>query len=94
MFSTRNQLDLDVEIKQMEADEGYAYSAGYLSSMVRDMLALLPKRKQKEFIQQLKHHNDMKMVAVKSLMNGAECMIPRKNLGTVSDPSTERHWSM
>ena len=50
MFSTQNQVDLEAGLKQLVDDEGYAYAAGYMSSMMKEMLNLLPKRKQKEFL--------------------------------------------
>jgi hypothetical protein len=94
MSSTQNQLDFAAEIKQLEQDEGYAYAAGYLSSMVEDMLKHLPKRCQKEYLQQLRQHNDDRLVEVKSLANQAMVKIRRKDLGGPCDPSTERYWSM
>ena len=34
------------------------------------------------------------LVEVTSLMNGQTVQIPRKDVGTCVDPSTERYWSM
>jgi hypothetical protein len=94
MFSTQNQVDLEAGLKQLVDDEGYAYAAGYMGSMMKEMLNLLPKRKQKEFLQQLQARNDNFQVEVQSLGNGAMVKIRRKDRGGPSDPSTERHWSM
>jgi hypothetical protein len=94
MFSTQNQTDMEAGLKQLVTDEGYAYAAGYMSSMITDMLNLLPKRKQKEYLQQLQVHNDNFQVEVKSLQTGAQVKIRRKDVGGPTDPSTERYWSM
>jgi len=94
MFSTQNQQDLEAGLKQMVADEGYAYAAGFMGSMMKDMLNLLPKRKQKEFIKQVQMVNENFQVEVPSLQNGAMVKIRRKDLGGVCDPSTEQYWSM
>lgn len=99
MFSTERQVEFKAELKQMSADKyeeyaSYAYSAGYMESMLVDMLALLPKRRQAEFIQQVKRINDDKKIKVKSLMSGELVEICRGDLGTCVDPSTERYWSM
>lgn len=34
------------------------------------------------------------LVPVKNRMTGAEVMIPRSDVGSCCDPSTERYWSM
>ena len=94
MFSTQNQQDFEAALKQLVADEGYAYASGFMSSMMKDMLNLLPKRKQKEFLQWVQAHNDNFRVEVPSLQTGAMVKIRRKDVGGVCDPSTERHWSM
>ena len=94
MFLTNNQRALADAFSVMHKDEDYAFVAGYATSMAMDMLNLLPKRKQTEFIRQVEELNGRKMVPVQSLMTGAEVLIPRKDRGGVCDPSMERHWSM
>ena len=59
MFTTQNQQDFKTVLQKFNAikrDEynSYAYSSGYMESMLVEMLALIPKRKQKEFIAQIK----------------------------------------
>ncbi len=94
MFRTDNQQALLDAFAVMERDEGPAFVAGYATTMAEEMLNLLPKRKQKEFILRLEQHNGDVMVPVRSLMTGAEVMIRRKDRGGVCDPSMERHWTM
>jgi hypothetical protein len=94
MFSTQNQMDLEAGLKQLVADEGYAYAAGFMGSMMKDMINLLPKRKQKEFLQLVQAHNDNFQVEVQSLQNKALVKIRRKDVGGPTDPSTERYWTM
>ena len=94
MFSTQNQMDLGEELKTLHGDEGSEYTAGYLTTMVVEMLNMLPKRKQKEFIAQVAQKNGNKMVKVVSLMNGDEIEIRRADKNTCCDPSQERYWSM
>ena len=54
MWTTANQDTFDLVLKQFvkaaEKNYDYAYTTGYLQSMCVEMIALLPKRKQKEFI--------------------------------------------
>lgn len=54
MWTTANQDTFDLVLTRwMEAAKknyDYAYTTGYLQSMCVEMIALLPKRKQKEFI--------------------------------------------
>jgi len=94
MFSTQNQMDLEAGLKQLVADEGYAYAAGFMGSMMKDMINLLPKRKQKEFLQLVQAHNDNFQVEVQSLQTKASVKIRRKDVGGPTDPSTERYWTM
>ena len=53
MFTTDNQRELNVALNTMYADQGAAFTSGYLNSMAQEMLNLLPKRKQKEFLKQV-----------------------------------------
>ena len=94
MFRTDNQQALIDAFAVMSKDEGPAFVAGYATTMAEEMLNLLPKRKQKEFIKRLEQHNGAVMVPVKSLMSGAEVMIRRCERGGPCDPSMERYWSM
>ena len=94
MFRTDNQQALSDALRVTQEDEGYAFVAGYATSMAMEMLNYLPKRVQRAFIQNLEQINNRKMVPVRSLMTGAEVMIPRGDRGGVCDPSQERHWTM
>ena len=94
MFSTENQRALNVALNTMFADQGAAFAAGYLNSMAQEMLNLLPKRKQKEFIKSVEAFNGRQLVTVKNLLSGAEVEIRREDVGGPCDPSTERFHSM
>jgi hypothetical protein len=94
MFSTDNQNALKAELDTMFEEQGAAFAAGYLNSMAQEMLNLLPKRKQKEFIKSVEAFNGRQLVTVKNLMSGADVEIRRADRGTCVDPSTERYWSM
>lgn len=54
LWTTANQDEFDLVLKQFvdaaQKNYDYAYTTGYLQSMCVEMIALLPKRKQKEFI--------------------------------------------
>jgi hypothetical protein len=94
MFSTENQRALNQAVNVMYEDQGAAFTSGYLNSMAQEMLNLLPKRKQKEFIKSVEAFNGRQLVKVKNLMSGAEVEIRRADRGSCVDPSTERYWSM
>jgi hypothetical protein len=94
MFSTDNQNALRAELDTMYEEQGAAFAAGYLNSMAQEMLNLLPKRKQKEFIKSVEAFNGRQLITVKNLMSGADVEIRRSERGTCVDPSTERFWSM
>ena len=94
MFSTDNQNALKAELDVMYEEQGASFTAGYLNSMAQDMLNMLPKRKQKEFIKQVAAFNGRQLVTVKNLMSGQDVEIRRSDRGTCVDPSTERYWSM
>ena len=94
MFSTENQRELNAALNVMYEDQGAAFTAGYMNSMAQEMLNLLPKRKQKEFIKQVATFNGRQLVTVKNCLTGQEVEIRREDLGTVCDPSTERFHSM
>ena len=94
MYSTENQRALNAELNIMFEEQGAAFAAGYMNSMAQEMLNLLPKRKQKEFIKSVEAFNGRQLVTVKNLMSGAEVEIRRSEQGTCVDPSTERYWSM
>lgn len=94
MFSTENQRALNVALNTMFADQGAAFTAGYMNSMAQEMLNLLPKRKQKEFIKSVEAFNGRQLVTVKNLLSGAEVEIRRDDVGGPCDPSTERFHSM
>jgi hypothetical protein len=94
MFTTDNQVALKAELDQMYEDQGAAFTAGYLNSMAQEMLNLVPKRKQKEFIRQVAAFNGRQLVTVKNLLTGREVEIRREDQGTCNDPSMERFHSM
>jgi hypothetical protein len=94
MFTTDNQRALNAELNLMFEEQGAAFAAGYLNSMAQEMLNLLPKRKQKEFIKSVEAFNGRQLVTVKNLMSGQDVEIRRSERGTCVDPSTERYWSM
>ena len=94
MFSTENQRALNVALNTMYADQGAAFTSGYLNSMAQEMLNLLPKRKQKEFIKSVEAFNGRQLVTVKNLLSGKEVEIRREDQGGPCDPSTERFHSM
>jgi hypothetical protein len=94
MFSTDNQNALRAELDTMYEEQGAAFAAGYLNSLAQEMLNLLPKRKQKEFIKSVEAFNGRQLITVKNLMSGADVEIRRSEQGTCVDPSTERFWSM
>jgi hypothetical protein len=94
MFTTDNQRQLNVALNVLYEDQGAQFAAGYMNSMAQEMLNLLPKRKQKEFIKQVEAFNGRQLVTVKNLMSGVDVEIRRSEQGTCVDPSTERYWSM
>ena len=94
MFTTDNQTALKDELNLMFKDQGAAFTAGYSNMMVQEMLMLLPKRKQKEFIRQVAAFNGRQLVTVKNLLTGQEVEIRREEVGGPCDPSMERFHSM
>ena len=93
MFSTDNQAEFKTEITLMAKEQGEAFTAGYLSTVATEMLALLPKRKQKEFIKQLEEFNGRQLVEVRNLMTG-EMVMQARNTPRSCDVSSELYWSM
>jgi hypothetical protein len=94
MFTTDNQTAIKDELNTMFKEQGAAFTAGYSNMMVQEMLMLLPKRRQKEFIQQVAAFNGRQLVTVKNLLTGREVEIRREDRGTCNDPSMERFHSM
>ena len=94
MFTTDNQRELNVALNTMYADQGAAFTSGYLNSMAQEMLNLLPKRKQKEFIKSVEAFNDRQLVTVKNCLTGKEVEIRRGDMGTCNDPSRELFHTM
>ena len=94
MFTTENQRALNVALNVMYADQGAAFAAGYMNSMAQEMLNLLPKRKQKEFIKSIEAFNGRQLVTVKNCLTGQEVEIRREEVGGPCDPSQERFHSM
>lgn len=94
MFTTDNQVALKGELDLMFKEQGAAFAAGYMNSMAQEMLNLLPKRKQKAFIEQVASFNGRQLVTVKNLLSGKEVEIRRCDVGGPCDPSMERYHSM
>jgi hypothetical protein len=94
MWTTDNQNALKAELDIMFEEQGAAFAAGYMNSMAQEMLNLLPKRKQKEFIKSVEAFNGRQLVTVKNCMTGQEVEIRREDLGTCNDPSRELFHTM
>jgi len=94
MWTTDNQRELGAALDLMYEEQGAQFTSGYANSLAVEMLALLPKRKQKEFIKQVQAFNGRQLVTVKHLLTGAEVEIRREDRGTCVDPSTERYHTM
>ena len=94
MFTTDNQTALKDELNTMFKEQGAAFTAGYMNSMAQEMLTMLPKRKQKQFVAQVAAFNGRQLVTVKNLLTGKEVEIRREDQGTCNDPSMERFHSM
>lgn len=94
MFRTDNQVEMVAGLKLLNADQGSVFASRYTGQLVEDMLNLLPKRKQKEFLKQVQTFNDRQFVTVKNLLSGADVEIRRGDLGSCIDPSMERYHSM
>jgi hypothetical protein len=94
MWTTDNQNALKAELDTMFEEQGAAFAAGYMNSMAQEMLNLLPKRKQKEFIKSVQAFNGRQLVTVKNCLTGQEVEIRREDLGTCNDPSRELFHTM
>ena len=99
MWNSQQQQAFDEVLKEFTAinkaaDDNHDYTVVYLRNMVVDMLALIPKRKQKECITQVQTFINRQPVKVKSMMTGELVEIPRGDKGTCLDPSMERYWTM
>jgi hypothetical protein len=94
MWTTDNQNALKAELDIMFEEQGAAFAAGYMNSMAQEMLNLLPKRKQKEFIKSVQAFNGRQLVTVKNCLTGQEVEIRREDLGTCNDPSRELFHTM
>jgi len=94
MWTTDNQRELGAALDLLYEEQGAQFASGYANSLAVEMLTLLPKRKQKEFIKQVTTFNGRQLVTVKHLLTGAEVEIRRSERGTCVDPSTERYHSM
>jgi hypothetical protein len=55
---TENQSALREALNDLYDEQGGAFAAGYMSVMMREMLALLPQKRQKEFLRQLQDYNE------------------------------------
>ena len=94
MYTTDNQNALKAELNTMFEEQGAAFTSGYLNSMAQEMLNLLPKRRQKEFIKQVATFNGRQPVTVKNCLTGQEVEIRREDRGTCNDPSRELFHTM
>ena len=94
MFRTDNQVALNDALSQLYEDHDPAFTAGYATQLAVDMLNMLPKRKQKEFIKSVEKFNGQQFVTVKNILSGKIVRIRREDRGTVCDPSQERYHSM
>jgi hypothetical protein len=94
MFTTDNQRELSAALDLLYEEQGAQFASGYANSLAVEMLTLLPKRKQKEFIKQVQTFNGRQLITVKHLLTGAEVEIRRSERGTCVDPSTERYHTM
>jgi len=94
MFRTDNQVALNDALSQLYEDQAPAFTAGYITQMAVDMLHLLPKRKQKEFIKSVEKFNGQQFVTVKNILSGKIVRIRREDRGGPCDPSMERFHSM
>ena len=55
---TENQSALREALNDLYDEQGGAFAAGYMSVMMREMLVLLPQKRQKEFLRQLQDYNE------------------------------------
>jgi hypothetical protein len=94
MFKTDNQQELSDQFTVMMKDQDAQFVAGYAVQVAMDMLNLLPKRKQKEFIKSIQQFNGRQLVTVKNCLSGQEVEIMRCDVGGPCDPSMERFHSM
>jgi hypothetical protein len=94
MFRTDNQQELADQFAVMMKDQQGDFTAGYAVQMATDMLNLIPKRRQKEFLKQVQTFNDRQIVVVKNLLSGMDVEIRRGDRGSCIDPSMERYHSM
>ena len=94
MFRTLNQQELVDQFAVMMKDQDAQFVAGFAVEMAMDLLALAPKRKQKEYIKSIQAFNGRQLVTVKNCLSGAEVEIRGEDVGTVNDPSMERFHSM
>jgi len=94
MFRTDNQQELADQFSVMMKDQEGDFTAGYAVQVAVDMLNLIPKRKQKEFLKQVQTFNDRQIIVVKNLLSGMDVEIRRGDRGSCIDPSMERYHSM
>jgi hypothetical protein len=94
MFRTDNQQELADQFAVMMKDQQGDFTAGYAVQVAVDMLNLIPKRKQKEFLKQVQTFNDRQIVVVKNLLSGMDVEIRRGDRGSCIDPSMERYHTM
>lgn len=94
MFKTDNQQELAEQFAVMLKEQESQFVAGYAVQMATDMLNLLPKRKQKEYLATIQRFNGWQLVKVKNCLTGVEVEIRRADQGTCNDPSRELFHTM
>ena len=94
MFRTDNQQELADQFSVMMKDQEGDFTAGYAVQVAVNMLNLIPKRRQKEFLKQVQTFNDRQIVVVKNLLSGMDVEIRRGDRGSCIDPSMERYHTM
>ena len=67
---TANQEALREALNVLYDEQGGAFAAGYMSVMMREMLDLLPKKRQLEFLQQLQDYNEWQLAKSKASVSG------------------------
>ena len=55
---TANQEALRAALNDLYDEQGGAFTAGYMSVMMREMLDFLPKKRQEHFVRQLQDYNE------------------------------------
>jgi hypothetical protein len=92
MFSTNTQQDFKKALEVLCEDKGNDYTAGFCQSMLVEMINLLPKRKQKEFLKYVERINGAHEVEVVNIMSGQKVM-QRRDTPFSCSVASEAYWS-